>query len=124
MNREKFPRGFVLGIVFGVMFLILTVRLFCLQIIRGEEYAENFRLQIKREIILPGTRGNIYDRNGKLLAGNKIVYSVTLEDQENYNSDRKRQLDLNSRIWKTAAVIKEHGDSVENNVKIDRKSVV
>ena len=39
MNREKFPRGFVLGIVFGVMFLILTVRLFCLQIIRGEEYA-------------------------------------------------------------------------------------
>lgn len=118
MNREKFPRGFVLGIVFGVMFLILTVRLFCLQIIRGEEYAENFRLQIKREIILPGTRGNIYDRNGKLLAGNKIVYSVTLEDQENYNSDRKRQLDLNSRIWKTAAVIKEHGDSVENNLKI------
>lgn len=50
MNREKFPRGFVLGIVFGVMFLILTVRLFCLQIIRGEEYAgERFLRHIWKE---------------------------------------------------------------------------
>lgn len=67
-------RSFVLIAVFAVMFLILTARVFYLQIIKGEEYAENFRLQIKREITLHGTRGNIYDKNGKLLAGNKIVY--------------------------------------------------
>lgn len=104
--------------VFAVMFLILTARVFYLQIIKGEEYAENFRLQIKREITLPGTRGNIYDKNGKLLAGNKIVYSVTIEDQENYKTDRERQLDLNSRIYKAIRLIKEHGDSPENNLKI------
>ena len=96
---------------FAVMFLILTARVFYLQIIKGEEYAENFRLQIKREITLPGTRGNIYDKNGKLLAGNKIVYSATIEDQENYKTDRERQLDLNSRIYKAIRLIKEHGDS-------------
>lgn len=67
-------RSFVLIAVFAVMFLILTARMFYLQIIKGEEYAENFRLQIKRGITLHGTRGNIYDKNGKLLAGNKIVY--------------------------------------------------
>lgn len=67
-------RSFVLIAVFAVMFLILTARGFYLQIIKGEEYAENFRLQIKRGITLHGTRGNIYDKNGKLLAGNKIVY--------------------------------------------------
>ncbi len=67
-------RSFVLIAVFAVMFLILTARVFYLQIIKGEEYAENFRLQIKRGITLHGTRGNIYDKNGKLLAGNKIVY--------------------------------------------------
>ena len=67
-------RSFVLIGVFAVMFLILAARGFYLQIIKGEEYAENFRLQIKREITLPGTRGNIYDKNGKLLAGNKIIY--------------------------------------------------
>ena len=67
-------RSFVLIAVFAVMFLILTARVFYLQIIKGEEYAENFRLQIKREITLHGTRGNIYDKNVKLLTGNKIVY--------------------------------------------------
>lgn len=67
-------RSFVLIAVFAVMFLILTARVFYLQIIKGEEYAENFRLQIKRGITLHGTRGNIYDKNGKFLAGNKIVY--------------------------------------------------
>ncbi len=67
-------RSFVLIGVFAVMFLILTARVFYLQIIKGEEYAENFRLQIKRGITLHGTRGNIYDKNGKFLAGNKIVY--------------------------------------------------
>ena len=79
MNIEKNillsprARSFVLIAVFAVMFLILTARVFYLQIIKGEEYAENFRLQIKREITLHGTRGNIYDKNGKLLTGNKIV---------------------------------------------------
>ena len=74
MNKKKAARSFVLIAVFAVMFLILTARVFYLQIIKGEEYAENFRLQIKRGITLHGTRGNIYDKNGKLLAGNKIVY--------------------------------------------------
>lgn len=80
MNIEKNillsprARSFVLIAVFAVMFLILTARVFYLQIIKGEEYAENFRLQIKREITLHGTRGNIYDKNVKLLMGNKIVY--------------------------------------------------
>ena len=118
MNKKKAARSFVLIAVFAVMFLILTARVFYLQIIKGEEYAENFRLQIKREITLHGTRGNIYDKNGKLLAGNKIVYSVTIEDQENYKTDRERQLDLNSRIYKAIRLIKEHGDSPENNLKI------
>ena len=74
MNKKKAARSFVLIAVFAVMFLILTARVFYLQIIKGEEYAENFRLQIKREITLHGTRGNIYDKNVKLLMGNKIVY--------------------------------------------------
>lgn len=118
MNKKKAARSFVLIAIFAVMFLILTARVFYLQIIKGEEYAENFRLQIKREITLHGTRGNIYDKNGKLLAGNKIVYSVAIEDQENYKTHRERQLDLNSRIYKAIRLIKEHGDSPENNLKI------
>lgn len=39
MNKKKAARSFVLIAVFAVMFLILTARVFYLQIIKGEEYA-------------------------------------------------------------------------------------
>lgn len=118
MKDKNRLRGVVLGIFLGVLFLILIVRLFYLQIVRGEEYAENFSLRIKREITLPGTRGNIYDRNGVLLAGNELAWAVTLEDQENYNTDRERALDLNGKIYRVTEIIKEHGDSVEHTIPV------
>lgn len=104
--------------VFFIMFSILLVRLFQLQIVKGQEYENNFILQTKREIIMSGARGNIYDRNGKLLATNKLAYSVTFEDQETYNSDRERQLDLNSKIYKMIRIIKGKGDTIETTLKI------
>lgn len=99
MKKLKIPRSLVLLIVFFIMFSILIVRLFQLQIVKGQEYENNFILQTKREIVLSGARGNIYDRNGKPLATNKLANSVTFEDQETYNSDRERQLNLNSKIY-------------------------
>ena len=121
-RKGNIQRNIVLLLIFGVMFFILIARLFYLQIVAGEKYAENFALQIKREITLPGTRGNIYDRNGKPLAVNKLAWSVTIEDQEEYDSDRQRQLELNSKIYKTICIVKEHGDSVENrlNIRVDQ----
>ena len=47
---EKLSRGVVLGILFAILFLILLLRLFRLQIVEGESYAEDFRLQIRKEI--------------------------------------------------------------------------
>lgn len=72
--REKLSRGAVLGIVFAVLFLVLLLRLFRLQIVEGESYAENFRLQIRKEIPVKGARGTIYDRNGIPLARDQLVY--------------------------------------------------
>ena len=106
MKKLKIPRSLVLLIVFFIMFSILIVRLFQLQIVKGQEYENNFILQTKREIVLSGARGNIYDRNGKPLATNKLANSVTFEDQETYNSDRERQLNLNSKIYQMIRIIK------------------
>lgn len=103
---------------FFIMFSILIVRLFQLQIVKGQEYENNFILQTKREIVLSGARGNIYDRNGKPLATNKLANSVTFEDQETYNSDRERQLNLNSKIYQMIRIIKSKGDSIETSLKI------
>ncbi|MBO5502963.1 MAG: hypothetical protein J5969_00625, partial [Lachnospiraceae bacterium] len=58
----------------------LVYRLFGLQIVRGDEFLTSFQLRLKREVTIPGTRGNIYDRNGQLLAYNELAYSVVIRD--------------------------------------------
>ena len=81
-------RVIVLGAVFLAMSSILIVRLFQLQIVNGEEYADNFTILSTKERQLKSTRGNIYDCNGKLLAYNELSNSVTLEDNGTYDSTR------------------------------------
>ena len=118
MKKLKISRDFVLIIIFVLLFSVLIVRLFQLQIVKGEEYKNNFILKTKREIVIPGSRGNIYDRNGKPLATNKVANSVTFEDREVYNSNRERQLKLNSKIYKMIRLIKNNGDMIETSLKI------
>ena len=60
-------------VLFGMGgYLIYTI--FQLQIVQGEEYFNNFQLMITKERTIPSTRGNILDRNGKLLAYNELAY--------------------------------------------------
>ena len=58
MDRKN-SRSIALLIVLGGMFFILIARLFYLQIVKGQDYADNFLLQIRREITLPGTGEHI-----------------------------------------------------------------
>ena len=73
-------RIFVLILVFFALFGVLVYRLFDLQIVHGSEYLNNFKLTIRKERTIPSTRGNIFDKNGELLAYNELAYSVTIED--------------------------------------------
>ena len=75
-----FNRFTFLMIIFAGLIVVLVQRLFVMQIINGQDYLNNFKLTIKKETTLKSTRGNIYDRNGNLLAYNKLAYSVTIED--------------------------------------------
>ena len=73
------------------MAFILIQRIFSLQIIHGQEYADNFSLQTTRERTLKSTRGNILDCDGNVLASNELSYSITLEDSGTYANRRIRK---------------------------------
>ena len=73
-----------LAIVFSCMFVVLVVKLFNLQIVNGESYLRDYIQLTEREVTTPGTRGNIYDRNGNVLAYNKLAYTVTVQDNGEY----------------------------------------
>jgi penicillin-binding protein 2 len=64
--------------VTAAVFIYLTCGLFYRQIIQHKYFQRKESRQSMRRIILPGTRGNIYDRNGILLAGHRNLFSINL----------------------------------------------
>lgn len=109
-------RLLLLFIVFAGMAVMLIYRLFDLQIIRGEEYLNNFRLMIQKEKVIQGTRGNIYDRNNNLLAYNELAYSVTIEDV--YETTTAGREQLNNTIYKLIHIVEDNGDTLVSDFSI------
>ncbi len=60
------------------MVLLLVGGLIYRQLFHTELYSERERLQNQRRIIIPGPRGNILDREGRILVGNRPRFSVVL----------------------------------------------
>ena len=106
-------RLMVLILVFCVTSTVLVGRLFYLQIVRGEDYLENYELQIRKTNSIAATRGNIYDRNGNILASNELAYSVTIKDTvpADADSDEKNEI-LNNTLDKVLELVEKNGDSV------------
>lgn len=98
---------------------VLIMRIFQLQIIQGEEYAQNFTITTTKTRKLGSTRGNIYDCNGNLVAYNRLANSVTLEDNGSYSSTREKNLSLNGEIYKLIKMIESCGDSTSDDFHID-----
>jgi len=111
-------RTFLLSAVFVVMFGVLLYRVFYLQIVKGAEYQDTFSLKTKREVSLSSTRGDIYDRNGEVLAYSELAYSVTIEDNGSYPNTRTKNAQLNQTIYQLIRLIEKNGDVVINDMGI------
>ena len=104
---------FVLIFVFGG---ILIHRVFDLQIVNGESYLQDFQMTIEKNRNIRAARGNIYDRNGELLAYNELAYSVTIEDV--YESGSSKNEKLNATIAQLIDIIESNGDECINDFGI------
>lgn len=97
---------------------VLISRLFYLQIINGTEYQDNYNLKLEKTESIAATRGNIYDRNGNLLAYNDLVYAVTIQDTGTYSSKKEKSESLNKEIAEIITKLEENGDSIDNDFGI------
>lgn len=111
-------RIFLLMVVFIVMFAILLQRVFYLQIVRGEDYQDTFSLMTEREVSLASTRGDIYDRNGNVLAYSEISYSVTIQDNGTYPNNKTKNAQLNQTIYRLIRLIEKNGDQVISDLGV------
>ncbi len=108
-------RVFVLSLVLTLLFATLVRRVFVLQIIHGQEYMDEYSLQIKKTKSFRGTRGNIYDSKGELLAYNRVSYTVTIEDTGSYKDRDEKNKMLNAIILKTIYLIELNGNRVDSH---------
>jgi penicillin-binding protein 2 len=68
----------MLQIIAFIILGLLGARLYYLQIVKGEYYAERAESQRIRNIPIPAPRGAIFDRNGKILVDSRPTFNVTL----------------------------------------------
>ena len=108
----------VVTVVMVLCAAVLISRLFYLQIINGSEYQDNYNLKLEKTESIPATRGNIYDRNGNLLAYNELVYAVTIADTGTYSSSAARSKSLNEEIARIITKLEANGDSIDNDFGI------
>lgn len=109
-------RIFILATICTLLFAILVIRLFNLQIVDSEKYASEYNQQSEKTRYYTGTRGNIYDADGNLLAYNKPTYSVTIEDTLDSSNIKNEQ--LNKIIYTTVTLIEKNGDSLISDFPI------
>ena len=83
-------RLFPVTALFVFLFFLLFSRIYRLQVVEGEGAQQEVENIISRTLSLPPTRGNIYDRNGTLLAYNQLIQNVTVTDDGSYANGYER----------------------------------
>ncbi|MDD4179924.1 MAG: penicillin-binding protein 2, partial [Candidatus Margulisbacteria bacterium] len=73
MMRDKKSALFIAA---ALVFALLLIRLFQLQVVEGGRYRQIAEDNTAKTILAPAARGVIYDRNGKVLVENQPVFMV------------------------------------------------
>jgi len=64
------------------MLVVLGVRLYVLQVVRGERYAEIAENQRRRRLPIPAPRGVIFDRERRIIVDSRPTYNVILTRED------------------------------------------
>ena len=102
----------VLIALFCVLSFVIVFRLFHLQIVNGQNYLDNYAMSIRKTKTIHGTRGNIYDRDGEILATNRLAYTVQIEDNGSYENRTQKNEFINETINTVIDMIEKNGDSI------------
>ena len=117
-------RLIALIVLIAVLYCVLIGRVFVLQIVEGQSHKQDFTYKVQKTVKTSGTRGNIYDVNGKLLAYNKLVYTVNFQNDSAFQTLAKQNgtsenYEKNEVIYKVIKILEHNGDSFINDIPIE-----
>ncbi len=110
-KRKKPSRIMVMALCFTVAFTALIFRVGWLQIVRGKDLSREALDQQTSDNTVSAKRGNIYDRNYKVLATNSTVETISITPETVRSSIEKKGLtvdEVSSRIADILGLEKEN----------------
>ena len=112
------PRVVLFYFIISALLVVLISGLAYQQLFNAELHAERESSQNQRRSLIPGPRGNIYDRHGQLLVGNRPRFAVVLYLDElrakfraefirirkNYRTIDDKDIPTSDQLWTLARV--------------------
>ena len=109
----------VLGILVAI-FVLLLVRTAWIQIVNGEDLSRRALEQQTSDNTVSAKRGNIYDRNYKVLASNTTVETISITPENLRNSLKDNGISEGRAAEGIAEILGMQPQTIEN--KIQKKS--
>ena len=92
----------------------LCVRLYVLQVVRGQRYAEIAENQRRRRLPIPAPRGLILDREGRVLVDSRPIYNVIMSREDVKGKDLNSLIDpLAEGLTLDKDILREYFDMVK-----------
>ncbi len=107
-------RLLVIFIGVSILFFILIVKLYTLQIVQGEFLKNQVLGTISKPITLDAPRGNIYDKFGRPLAVNESSFTVNIDPSISIPN-------INDVILKTINVLEQNGEQLVDEFPISKE---
>lgn len=108
-------RVFIVFLGITLLFGILILKFYDLQIIEYDNYATKLRASVERMIEIPSTRGRIFDRYGRPLAVNQPTKVLKVDQQVRISKEK-----LNQVLLDVANLLIENGDQYIDKVPISQ----
>lgn len=113
MNKKLLGSRYyqVIGLVV-ILMLLLGIRLFVLTVFHQEKWEDAAQSQNTKEVVTSAPRGEILDRYGRLLAGNKQIFTVT------FNVSGMDTEQINDSCYALIKLLEKNGDEYVDNFPI------
>ena len=82
----------VMQVGLGVMFFVLVVSFWAIQVLQHDKFLEEAENNHTREIPLRAPRGAMFDRHGQVLVENREALNISLVREQAQNLDRSMRL--------------------------------
>ncbi len=114
----------VIFFLFLVVFIILTGRIFCVMILKGEFYSAKAQELHERERMVKAARGRLLDRNGVVIGDNSVVCTVSvvhnqIEDPEEVVRILSKELELSEERVRKKVAKYSALEKIQSNVDLE-----